>query len=357
MIWFVHIRSNIINMLMIWCSTLRSRRPGSATFHLLQTALMRYPHGLCMQNALLLNTGKTEAVIFGTRQRLASLDIAGALAWKGASCSSLMLSTWLVQRLMLRCFFDKHVTKVVRACTFHTCALRHIRPLLTLEAAKKVAVSIVWSRLDYCNSLLCGTTERNLDRLQPVQNTLARVICRASWSTSVLYLSQQLHWLPVRQRVRLKLAATTFMLKHCGLSAYLHKDLHDYQPTRMLRSSTAHLPQWPLVHTSVVISCLHRRCTYRVELTLCKHSICWQFASFKCELFASTYDGSALSQRSDSCFARPIALVIVARRLLVPKFQLITVYYRQLKFTSWTPTVTRIIECFPKVHIVLGVGL
>jgi len=24
------------------------------------------------------------------------------------------------------------------------------------------------------------------------------------------------------------------------------------------------------------ISCLHPRCTYRVELSLCKHSICWQ---------------------------------------------------------------------------------
>jgi len=24
--------------------------------------------------------------------------------------------------------FDKHMTKVVRTCTFHTCALRHIHP-------------------------------------------------------------------------------------------------------------------------------------------------------------------------------------------------------------------------------------
>jgi len=50
----------------------------------------------------------------------------------------------------------------------HARTLRHIRPLLTLEAAKAVAVSIVGSRLDYCNSLLYGTTEWNLDRLQPL---------------------------------------------------------------------------------------------------------------------------------------------------------------------------------------------
>jgi len=45
---------------------------------------------------------------------------------------------------------------------------------MTLEAATAVAVSNVDSRLDYCNSLLYGTTERNFDRLQRVQNTLAR---------------------------------------------------------------------------------------------------------------------------------------------------------------------------------------
>ena len=76
--------------------------------------------------------------------------------------------------------FDKHVTNVVRACTFHIRALRHIRPLLTLEAAKAVAVSIVGSRLDYCNSLLYCTTGSNFDRLQRVPNTLARVVFRAS---------------------------------------------------------------------------------------------------------------------------------------------------------------------------------
>ena len=44
---------------------------------------------------------------------------------------------------------------VVRSCTFHTRDLHHIRPLLTVEAAKTAAAAaIVRIRLDYCNSLL-----------------------------------------------------------------------------------------------------------------------------------------------------------------------------------------------------------
>ena len=61
--------------------------------------------------------------------------------------------------------FNQHVTDVVRACMYHTRALRHIRSLLTVAAAKSIATSIVGARLDYCNSLLYGTSECNLDRL------------------------------------------------------------------------------------------------------------------------------------------------------------------------------------------------
>ena len=70
-------------------------------------------------------------------------------------------------------WFDKHVTNVVRACTFHTRALQHIRPLLTLEAVKAVAVSVVGSRLDYCNSLLYGT-ELNCSHLLTPPRTVQR---------------------------------------------------------------------------------------------------------------------------------------------------------------------------------------
>jgi len=54
--------------------------------------------------------------------------------------------------------------------SFHIRALRYIRPRVTINAAKSVAVSIVGSRLHYHNSVLYGTFQRNLDRLQHVQN-------------------------------------------------------------------------------------------------------------------------------------------------------------------------------------------
>ena len=47
-----------------------------------------------------------------------------------------------------------------------------IRPLLTLESTKMVALGIFTVRLDYCNSLLYGTSSDNFRKLQVTQNAL-----------------------------------------------------------------------------------------------------------------------------------------------------------------------------------------
>jgi len=105
---------------------------------------------------------------------------------------------------------DQHVSSIVSSCNFHIRALRHIRPRLTLDAAKSVAVSIIGARLDYCNSLLNGTSQRNFDRLQRAQNSLPLVVIQSSRRFSATELRRQLHWLSIRPHVNLKLGTITF---------------------------------------------------------------------------------------------------------------------------------------------------
>ena len=52
-------------------------------------------------------------------------------------------------------------------------------------------------RLDYANSILFKTSTSNINKLQRVQNTLARIALPNLWSTPVLSLLNRLHWLPV----------------------------------------------------------------------------------------------------------------------------------------------------------------
>ena len=132
-----------------------------------------------LENDLLLNLSKTEAVVFGTASRLRSTDTAEGVKVAGISFQFSETVKLLGVVLDQALFMDRHVFIVVSSCNFHIRALRHIRPRLTLDAAESVAVSIVGARLDYCNSLLYGTSQRNLDHLQRVQNSLTRVLTQA----------------------------------------------------------------------------------------------------------------------------------------------------------------------------------
>jgi len=58
---------------------------------------------------------------------------------------------------------SRRVSKTVRNCNFHLCALHHIRSSLIQVVVNMMASSIIGSRIDYCNSLLIGICEQNLD--------------------------------------------------------------------------------------------------------------------------------------------------------------------------------------------------
>jgi len=48
---------------------------------------------------------------------------------------------------------------------------------------------------------MVAPTYVNLDKLQRVQNVLARVTAQAPWSVSATDLRRDLHWLSINQRV------------------------------------------------------------------------------------------------------------------------------------------------------------
>ena len=73
---------------------------------------------------------------------------------------------------------------------------------LPFDTAKSLVNSFVTSRIDYCNSLLTGLPKYVLDRLQPVMNAAARMLCGAGKYSHVTGLIRdRLHWLPVAQRM------------------------------------------------------------------------------------------------------------------------------------------------------------
>ena len=70
---------------------------------------------------------------------------------------------------------NAHVTNIARTCYFELRRLASIRRFLTSTATATLVSAFVLLRIDYCNSLLLGSTHDVTYRLQRIQNYAARV--------------------------------------------------------------------------------------------------------------------------------------------------------------------------------------
>ena len=97
---------------------------------------------------------------------------------------------------------------------------------------------MVSTRLDYCNSLLYGMTECNMNKLQRVQNTLARLVTNSSSRCHITPILAELHWLPVKARIEYKIALLAYRTMTTERPTYLSELLNLNKPARQLRSSS-----------------------------------------------------------------------------------------------------------------------
>jgi len=87
-------------------------------------------------------------------------------------------------------------------------------------------------------------------RLQCVQNTAARLICRIKKFEHILTSLQSLHWLPVASRPRFKLLCIVFRAFHGVGPRYLQELICPYRPTCSLRSESKNLLYVPACRTA-----------------------------------------------------------------------------------------------------------
>ena len=80
--------------------------------------------------------------------------------------------------------FDKHlnmetqVTNICCSANFHLRNIGAIWPYLNDSSTKQLVHAFITSWLDYCNSLLIGLPDTQINRLQCIQNNAARVMSK-----------------------------------------------------------------------------------------------------------------------------------------------------------------------------------
>jgi len=129
-------------------------------------------HSWFCHSGLALNYSKSEAIIFGTRQRLNSFPRPSVIHILSSSVPISDYITTLGVTLDSNLTLNKHISSVCKSAYYSIKTLRHIRPVLTCDKARAVAASLIQTRLDFANSLLIRTSGSNINKLQRVQTAL-----------------------------------------------------------------------------------------------------------------------------------------------------------------------------------------
>ena len=120
---------------------------------------------------------------------------------------------------------------------------------LSSSATERLIHAFVSSKLDYCNSILLGLPSYELEKLQRLQNTAARLTVRAKKSAHITPVLKSLHWLPVKERIIFKILLVTYKILHGFAPACLNELLLNFTPHRLLRSSSLNLLSIPKTKT------------------------------------------------------------------------------------------------------------
>ena len=147
--------------------------------------------------------------------------------------------------------FSDQINSVSKSCHFHIRDIRRIRHLLPLSTATALANSLVSSKLDYCNSLYSGISQTNLNKLQRIQNSLARVITNTSKYQHITPTLKKLHWLPIKQRIDYKTCLLTYKTLTNQQPTYLYNSLSFLSHSVSTRSSDSLVLSIPYVRSSL----------------------------------------------------------------------------------------------------------
>ena len=194
--------------------------------------------GKATANMLKLNDNKTELMLV-TSNRTKHLH---SLPTSITMCNAQIPFKKSVKNL--RFTLDCHLTmyahdsNIARTCYFELRRLASIRRFLTSTATATLVSAFVLSSIDYCNSLLFGSTHDVTSHLQRIQNYAARLLLCLPKSSSISIHLKSLNWIPVKVRSSYKIACLCYHCHSSTASSYV-TDMQHRKPFHTLNSRSS----------------------------------------------------------------------------------------------------------------------
>ena len=193
-----------------------------------------------------------EQLIIGTRQQLSKIQI-DSVKVGGVDIKPVEkvrnLGSWFDNHMSMNIHVGKVCSKAFRGLY----NIRQIRKFLSMDSTKTLIHAFVTSHLDYCNSLLAGIPQYQLQRLQKVLNAAARLIYQSPRHSHITPILISLHWLPVKFRVDFKIALLVYKALNGSAPSYISALLSPKSASKYdLRSDDQDLLQVPATKLKTV---------------------------------------------------------------------------------------------------------
>ena len=189
----------------------------------------------CCTNSLLPNPGKTKFLLLGTPQLLNTFCVDFTVNFLDKTLHPTFTARDLEISLDLHLKYDTHISELVSSCSSSLCLINRIRHLLDHETLTYIIKTLVLSKLFHCSTVWANTAEKNIKKLQLVQNFAARIITNTRKFDHITPVLQELKWLPVDKHL---IYRDTLQIYKClnGLSPPYLSNQFQYQSSTHLRT-------------------------------------------------------------------------------------------------------------------------
>ena len=167
-----------------------------------------------------MNDSKSDFIVFGSSRSLPKCTTNQILIGEGSVSRSpcvKLLGVFCDEHLT----FKHHIESKARIAAFSLFNLNKIKRYLDQAALLKMANSLIFSHMDYCNGLFINLPRCTLRPFQRIRNLTAKSILGKSRRDSATESLKQLHILPVHVRCEFKIIVLVYRCLHNQAPAYL----------------------------------------------------------------------------------------------------------------------------------------
>ena len=142
---------------------------------------------------------------------------------------------------------EQQVSVLCKSCGHQINMIEKIVNFLTPCVTEQLVHCFVTSRLDNCNSLLFGSPDKLLHRLQLLQHRAARLITQTTKHDHITPVMRSHHWLPVRSRIIFAILLLVYKSHHGFVQTHNSELIKPYPPESNLRPGMKNHGQTRLV--------------------------------------------------------------------------------------------------------------